>query len=191
MATPGGGGSHLAALAARRASLEKARSRLAISDTGGAAGARPQANVKAVAPPPKAPATPTAPAPSGVPAPAPGGDGTTRDPAMLQQAQNFIEQYRAQGKEVTPAPTGVVTPPPSLSPSLSDQVRSVGAIGMSPYAQAMRIYGRPPGAREMVIFTAVQALEAQLGRPPTRNEVLMHITAPGGSNTTGPEPTIG
>ena len=189
MATPGGAGSHLAALAARRASLQKARERLSLSNTGGVADARPQANVQAVAPPPKAPAQPPISTPNGVPS-APTNDGTTRDPAMLAQAQGFLEQYKAQGKEVAPAQPGVMTPPPSVSPSLSDQVRSVGAIGMSPYAQAMRIYGRPPGAREMVIFTAVQALEAQLGRPPTRNEVLMHITAPGGSNTSGPEPVM-
>ncbi len=42
MATPGGAGSHLASLAARRQSLQKARERLSLADTGGVAAARPQ-----------------------------------------------------------------------------------------------------------------------------------------------------
>jgi hypothetical protein len=56
--------------------------------------------------------------------------------------------------------------------------------------QAMRVFGRPPSAREMVIFNAVRSLEQQLGRPPTRNEVLMHVTRPG-TLSTGPEPVVG
>ncbi len=82
----------------------------------------------------------------------------------------------------------MVSPPPSVPTSLANQIESVGGLGISPYAQAMRLFGRPPGAREMVIYNAVKSLEAQLGRPPTRNEVLMHVTAPGGANTSGPEP---
>lgn len=190
MATPSGGGSHLAALAARRQSIQKARERLSLAPSGGVAGARPQGNVQSPAPLPQAPASPPIQAESTTAPAAQPGAGTTRDPQMLAQAQSFIQQVQAQGKEVTPPPTGVVTPPPAVPAPLGDQISSIGAMGMSPYAQAMRIYGRPPSAREMVVFSSVQALEAQLGRPPTRNEVLMHITAPGGTGTSGPEPVV-
>jgi len=190
MSTPSGSGSRLAGLAARRQSLQKARERLSLAPSGGAAGQRPQSNVQAPAPLPQAPASPPiASGQAGAPAPLDAA-GTVRDPEMLQQAQAFIDQAKNEGKTSVAPPTGVVTAPPSVPVSLNDQIANVGAQGMSPYAQAMRVYGRPPAAREMAIFSAVQTLEAQLGRPPTRNEVMMFVTAPGGQNTTGPEPVI-
>lgn len=192
MATPGGAGSHLASLAARRQSLQKARERLSLAPSGGVANARPQAQVEAPAPPPPAPSSPPVQASSPsrqAPAAQPGA-GTSRDPQMLAQAQSFIQQVQAQGQEVTNAPKGPLTAPPAVPAPLTEQINNYGAAGMSPYAQAQRLFGRNPSAREFYIFSATKSLEAQLGRPPTRNEVLMHVTAPGGSNRAGPEPVV-
>ena len=84
----------------------------------------------------------------------------------------------------------MATAPPSVPEALNVQVDKVGAAGMSLEMQAMRIFGRTVSAREMVIYTAVRSLEQQLGRPPTRNELLLNITRPG-TGSAGPEPVVG
>lgn len=187
MANQTGGGSHLAGLAARRASLQKSRERLGLSGAGGVgAPVAAQSNVRAAAPTPESPAAPPQ-APQTAPVTTP--SQPQRDPQMLAQAQQFLDQVRNKGNVPTPIGESVQTAPPSVPEALSQQVDRVGAAGMSPEMQAFRIFGRPPAAREMVIFNAVRALEQQLGRPPTRNELLLYVTRPG-SLSSGPEPAI-
>jgi hypothetical protein len=115
---------------------------------------------------------------------------TERDPAMLAQAKDFIDSVRSQGNAVAPAGEPIQMAPPTHSPALPDQITGVGAQGYSPEMQFMRLAGRPPSGREMVVFNATQQLTQQLGRPPTRNEVLMRVSNPVDLNQ-GPSPVSG
>jgi hypothetical protein len=97
---------------------------------------------------------------------------------MLEMAKGFIDQARNQGNEVAPEGPSIDMAPPTASPALADQISGVGAAGYSAEMQFMRLAGRAPSGREMVVFNATQQLAQQLGRPPTRNEVLARVTAP-------------
>lgn len=197
MASNSAGGSTLGNLAARRAQLLKQRERLSLTDSSGVGGARPQGNVQTVQPTPKGPAAPTAATPDQTapqpqpPAAQPAARGGAKqyDPQMLQQATDFLNQVKSSGGPPAAETPDLEMAPPTVSPSLTDQIQAVGADNLSPVAQFMRVAGRPPTGREMVIFSATKALEDQLGRPPTRNELLMHVTSQAANpNNTGPEP---
>ena len=190
------GGSHLAQLAARRKRLDQARVALNMGGQGGVGDVRPQANVRAPAPTPQAPA---AAEPPQTPqarqqTTATGAEVNPQRDQMRQQAEEFLNRARAAqtssggpGGEIAPEPSTLASAPPSVPTPLSGQLAAVNAQQLSPIAQFMRVAGRPPSGRELYVFNAVRSLEQQLGRPPTRNEVLLHVTAPGGS-TQGPEP---
>jgi hypothetical protein len=198
MATQGSGGSTLSALTARRAQLLKTRQRLNINDSNTTAGTAAAAgSVQRVQPVPQGPAAPTPDAPdvtAPVPQPpsaAPAGPGQPqqRDEQMLQQARDFLDQARSGGGVPQAPVPDLETAPPTVPASLTDQIGSVGGAGLSPVAQFMRIAGRPPTGREMVVFNATKTLEQQLGRAPTRNELLMHVTSPQNNpNNAGQEP---
>lgn len=187
MATQGGAGSSLAALAQKSRTINKTRQALGLSSS--AAGGTGQVRAPAPPPPPRAIGdSPVAAAQSAPPAAA--DTATERDPQMLEMAKGFLDQARNQGNAVAPEGPSITGAPPTISPPLSEQIGGVGAAGYSAEMQFMRLAGRPPSGREMVVFAATQQLTQQLGRPPTRNEVLMRVTSPAEVNQ-GPAPVSG
>lgn len=185
MATQGGAGSQLAALAAKRRTIDKTRQSLGLSSS--PAGGTGQ--VRAPAPPPPQRATGESPV-AVAPAPDAGAPAGERDPKLLEMAKGFLDSARNNGNAVAPAGPPIAMAPATQSPSLPDQITGVGGSGYSPEMQFMRLAGRPPSGREMVVFNATQQLTQQLGRPPTRNEVLMRVTNPVDLNQ-GPSPVSG
>lgn len=193
MATNAPGGSHLAQLAARRRRLDASRQQLRLGSSGGASDVRPQAGVRAPAPTPEAPAAGPEPVESTTSQQARQQTNPNRD-QMRAQAEDFLNRARASQNssggptgEIAPEPGTLASPPPSVPAPLSAQLAQVGAQSLSPLSQFMRLAGRPPSGRELYIFNAARNLEQQLGRPPTRNEVLLHVTSPSQA-TSGPEP---
>lgn len=193
MATNSPGGSHLAQLAAKRKKIDAARQQLRM----GGDPARPQSNVRAPAPTPEAPGQPPESAESQTTrrqATTAGGEVNPQREEMRRQADEFLMRAKASQSgssggpdgEIAPAPDTLTTAPPSVPAPLGDQLARVGATQLSPIAQFMRLAGRPPSGRELYVFNAVRSLEQQLGRPPTRNEVLLHVTARGEA-TRGPD----
>jgi hypothetical protein len=192
MATQGGAGSQLAALAAKRRTIDKTRQALGLNSGGG--GSAGVARAPAPPPPPTAPGDspvqinpspgPVVPQPTDASTNTPTPD---RNPQELQMVTDFLNQAKAQGKAVAPAGPPIQTAPVTQSPTLPEQITAAGADNYSPEMQFMRLAGRPPSGREMTIFNAVQSLTQQLGRAPTRNEVLLSVQNPV-DMTTGPAP---
>ncbi len=191
MSTQGGAGSQLAALAQKSRTINKTRQALGLSQSAaGGAG-----SVRAPAPPP----TPLAPRPADATAgavvtPAQPADANAQQPArnpkQLQMVTDFLNQAKTQGREVAPAGPTMDSAPPIQSLPLSDQIEAAGATSYSPEMQFMRLAGRAPSGREMFVFNIAQQMTQQLGRPPTRNEVLARVTAPV-DLTQGPAPVSG
>ena len=183
MATSGSG-STLTNLAQKRRSIDKTRQALRLnptSDIGGGVNSR----VRPPAPPPP-PKTNDAAEQAGAPQPE---GAVQRDPALLKIAQDHLDEIRNQGNPRSPAPPPFATAPPTAPATLPDQIAAVGAANLSPEQAFMRLNGRPPAPREMVIYNATSQLTQQLGRAPTRNEVLMYVTR-GADVNSGPEPAV-
>lgn len=193
--------SPLANLMARRANVQKARDAIGLS-SGGA----PNGTLRAGKPiGPNEPGTPTPaqpavtspqPADTGTGTPAPQGmhpdnipqmSGNNRDEQLALVSQ-MLKQAANQGVPVASAPA-TVTAPPSTPDTVTNQIAAVGAQQMSPEAQFMRVAGRTPSAREMSMFYATTALAQQLGRNPTKNELLTYMTRPA-DNTPAPGPVV-
>lgn len=176
MASTGGSGrgidSHMAAVAKRRATVQATRKRLNIGQENGVAAT----NVRGRTPPVSNPDTAkNPPAPTQTPEQAQ-ADQQTR---MRQQTSEFFQKVARPNAVPVPDQGQVDARPPQPSAaSLTQQIETAQAGGMSSEQQFYRISGRLPSPREMAVFQTALMLERQLGRKPTRNELKATLTRP-------------
>ncbi len=203
MAQPGSP-SPIANLLARRANVQRARDALGLSQNlpqGAMRSGKPISANEPASPTPANPAQavpPTPAPPAGGAGAAPPAEGlhpdnvpnmSSRD-EMLAYTKRVLEQAGNQGRAVAPVPA-VENAPGYTVPSLQDQLSEVGAQQQSPYIQFMRLAGRTPSSREMAMFSAANFLSQQLGRNPTKNELMMYMQGAGnGAGQAGPSPII-
>lgn len=182
-----GSGSPLANVAARARAVQRTRSTLGIS------GSAPNGPVRPATPPPSTPAAsdPAASLPQTDFAPPAGTDPNSRE-AMLDQARQFLSQAANGGNQVAPAPSPIDVPAEMPAPDLGESLMNVGATNLPLDIQFQRMAGRPPSGRELAVFASYSQLYQQLGRPPTRNELLYRVVEAGGGHPgeSGTEPVV-
>jgi len=183
---PAGAGStsYLMNLARRRQQIQRSRALLGLGERG----VQP---VQQPLPPQKPPADvrgpQQAPAPAATPAPGGAGELTIPDATrarMLQQTEQFLASLQSGGRAMPSESRYQAAQKPT--DLLTARLLEWGAEGLKPEEQFYRVAGRYPSPRELALFSARVELERLLNRPPTRNEMKMHLLRTSGLSPAHP-----